>query len=106
MSCKEIIYKGMIKCEDADFFGPNAIELSEVMIDNSMSSVGSQCFLNKFLKDHFPSCRIINKKSYPESSLSVFRHFCICVVQVFSSWCGVTQEAFGKLTSCVGNGTL
>ena len=36
----------------------------------------------------------------------MFRHFCICVVQVFSSWCGVTQEAFGKLTSCVGYGTL
>ena len=39
--------------------------ITEVMIDNSMGSVGSQCVLNEFLKDHFQSCWMTNKKVLP-----------------------------------------
>ena len=42
------MYNGMIQCEVLKSYGPNVIDLSEVMIDDRMSSAGSQLMLNTF----------------------------------------------------------
>ena len=42
------MYNEMIQCEVLKYYGPNVIDLSEVMIDDRMSSAGSQLMLNTF----------------------------------------------------------
>ena len=42
------MYNEMIQCEVLKSYGPNVIDLSEVMIDDRMSSTGSQLMLNTF----------------------------------------------------------
>ena len=42
------MYNEMIQCEVLKSYGPNVIDLSEVMIDDRMSSAGSQLMLNTF----------------------------------------------------------
>ena len=82
--------------------------VTDVMIDDGMSSIGSQFMLRKTYTDNFKRCWMTNEKSYPESSLSFLRH----IFRLFHgkvSWWGsfvsniVTKEVMG---CCCGQHTL